>query len=1039
MSSRFFFLLLCTLLSYSVVAQMTVETNKANCRFEVGEQINFIVTSNYTGNATYTLQYDRFQEIQSNTIYLQAGIPTTVSYTANEPTVIVCNVNQGGWNVGTGAATVGAFEIGPIESEPADFDAFWESQKALLASVPIDPNLTLHSTSAYTKTYRINLAQIDNRRVYGFITVPNGSGNYPAVVTLPPYGSYANMAVPDPTFAEQSNTISMSISIHNAETNQVDNNAYTPNEYLYKEQNYYRYAVLAGIRAIDYLTSRPDVDSSKIGIFGNSQGGGLAMLIGGVDERVKVLMLTISALCLHEGYKYGRGAGFPYYLQAATGLEYPQEQTLNAVKYYDAVYAARRFKGSVLMGISYLDDTTPAASEFAAWNQFTGANKVLIHSTRLYHTSSSQMWPDRFKLLRRVWPIATADPVLPFGDNYSKGHWVEAGNDLFGQTNSAIVLNGEVSFNDDVNNSWPVQWEKVSGPGSITFSNATSRNTSATFSSNGTYVLRFRSHDNNTYAANNTYMTMEDFVTVTIGGDGPVQQNQTISFSSISNKLTTDNPFNIFATASSGLPVSFSILSGPATIAGNTISLTGQEGIVIIRASQSGNNDYYPASSQTQSFEVTAPDNGGNNGGNNDCTDSDNDGTCDEDDCFIWNPNLPAEPGTPCNDYDPHNFNDVIQADGCTCQGSNSDNGGNNGGNNDCTDSDNDGTCDIDDCFIWNPNLPTEPGTPCDDYDPHNFNDVIQADGCTCQGSNSDNGGNNGGNNDCTDSDNDGTCDVDDCFIWNPNLPAEPGTPCDDYDPHNFNDVIQADGCTCQGSNSDNGEDNGGNNGGNNDCTDSDNDGTCDVDDCFIWNPNLPAEPGTPCNDWDPHNFNDVIQADGCTCQGSSSNNGGNNGGNNNCTGTDSDNDGTCDIDDCFIWNPNLPADPGTPCNDWDPHNFNDVIQADGCTCKGSGSNIGNNISNENELHSNLFDFKIRPNPVDDFLISEFQNKSPEKPINQVNLFNAIGEKINLDQMEYQLNEDRFVLFTDNLKPGYYLISISYENEVVSKPFIKIQ
>ncbi len=754
---------------------MTVATNKTNCRFEIGEQINFIITSNHTGNATYTLQYDRFHEIESNTIYLQAGIPTTVSYTANEATVIVCNVNQGGWNTGSGAASVGAFQIAPIEAAPADFDSFWESQKAQLAAVPIDPNLTLHSTSNYTKTYRINLAQIDNRRVYGYITIPNGSGNYPAIVTLPPYGSYANMAVPDPTFAEQSNAISMAISIHNVETNQVDNNAYTPNEYLYEDQNYYRYAVLAGIRAIDYLVSRPDVDASKIGIFGNSQGGGLAMLIGGVDDRVKVLMLTISALCLHEGYKYGRGAGFPYYLQAATGLDYPQEQTLAAVKYYDAVYGAKRFKGSVLMGISYLDDTTPASTEFAAWNQFTGANKVLIHSTRLYHTSSSQMWPDRFKLLRRVWPAATANPIIPFGDNYSKGHWVEAGNDLYGQSNTSFNLNGLVSFNDDTNTSWPVKWEKVSGPGTINFSNATSRNTSATFSSNGTYVLRFRADDNNTYADNNTYMTMEDFVTVTIGGDGPVQQNQTITFTSIPDKLTIDNPFNIYATASSGLPVSFSIISGPATIAGNTITLTGQEGIIVVRANQPGNNDYYAASSQTQSFQVTVP---GNSGGGNDGDD----------------------------------------------------------------------------------------------------------------------------NNNCTDSDNDGTCDDEDCFIWNPNLPAQPGTPCDDYN----------------------------------------------------------------------------------------------------------------------------------------PHNFNDVIQADGCTCKGSGSNIGGKITSKIESED-AFDFKVRPNPVSEYVISEFINKSIDKPISQVILFNTIGEKLNLEQMDYQLNDDKFVLFTDNLKPGYYLISISYENQVVTKPFIKIQ
>ncbi len=55
-----------------------------------------------------------------------------------------------------------------------------------------------------------------------------------------------------------------------------------------------------------------------------------------------------------------------------------------------------------------------------------------------------------------------------------------------------------------------------------------------------------------------------------------------------------------------------------------------------------------------------------NNGG---CTDSDNDGFCDEDDCQPNNPALPTTPGTTCNDFNMMTDNDIIQADGCTCAG----------------------------------------------------------------------------------------------------------------------------------------------------------------------------------------------------------------------------------------------------------------------------------------------------------------------------------------------------------------------------------
>lgn len=43
-----------------------------------------------------------------------------------------------------------------------------------------------------------------------------------------------------------------------------------------------------GIRAIDYMLTRPEIDSEKIAVTGNSGGGMISLLIAAVDERVKV-------------------------------------------------------------------------------------------------------------------------------------------------------------------------------------------------------------------------------------------------------------------------------------------------------------------------------------------------------------------------------------------------------------------------------------------------------------------------------------------------------------------------------------------------------------------------------------------------------------------------------------------------------------------------------------------------------------------------------------------------------------------------------
>lgn len=82
---------------------------------------------------------------------------------------------------------------------------------------------------------------------------------------------------------------------------------------------------------------------------------------------------------------------------------------------------------------------------------------------------------------------------------------------------------------------------------------------------------------------------------------------QSINFSALPNRLTTDAPFYLNASASSGLPVSFSITSGPATVDGNTVTLTGDPGIVTVKASQEGNAEYAPAEDKEASFNAIDP------------------------------------------------------------------------------------------------------------------------------------------------------------------------------------------------------------------------------------------------------------------------------------------------------------------------------------------------------------------------------------------------------------------------------------------------
>lgn len=87
---------------------------------------------------------------------------------------------------------------------------------------------------------------------------------------------------------------------------------------------------------------------------------------------------------------------------------------------------------------------------------------------------------------------------------------------------------------------------------------------------------------------------------------GGEAQEQSISFEAVADRPSTAAPFSLLANSSSGLPVSFSVVSGPASLHGTTLTLTGT-GVVTIRAVQNGNRDFEAAPPVERSFRATEP------------------------------------------------------------------------------------------------------------------------------------------------------------------------------------------------------------------------------------------------------------------------------------------------------------------------------------------------------------------------------------------------------------------------------------------------
>ena len=498
------------LLPIVIFSQLKLTTNRTDATYVAGESMNFVVTGGF-GTANYVIHYDHGITPALARGTVQLGGTVNIPFQLNEPGTVICTVSgASGFDV-TGAA-FSPFEIQPYEDDPADFDSFWQRQKNRLAAVPISPQRTEIFTTGDNRTrdYKISLGNIEGRRVYGYLSIPVGGSNLPAVITHAAFGVGPNLCVPRPEIAADLNAISMSIWMHNTEPDRQSFDAYKPMQWDDPNSIYYRFGVLGIIRAIDYIYSLPEFRGSGIGLNGISEGGGMSMLVAGIDNRVTAVSASIFAHAEHTGYKYGKASGFPHYLQQAPlviqGVD--TDRVLNATKYYDVVRAAKRFDGAVLAAIGYEDMTSIPMAQFGAYNQLRGPS-VLIHKVEGAHTNPNEFYLGKFDFYRTHLNLTG-----------QKGYSAKAGNDQ--TVGNSAVLSATIEKNGVTDSSLPVRWEMVSGPTQATISAANSKTTNVVFSANGDYVFRVTATDKSELNTTKTFYTISDFVKITVTGNTSV-------------------------------------------------------------------------------------------------------------------------------------------------------------------------------------------------------------------------------------------------------------------------------------------------------------------------------------------------------------------------------------------------------------------------------------------------------------------------------------------------------------------------------------
>lgn len=292
-------------------------------------------------------------------------------------------------------------QILPYTQMPSDFKEFWNKNKQELNSFPLTYTKELakeyctDNIDCYLVKLQINK---QGQSVYGYLFYPkNAKKKNCPVVLCPPGAGIKTIKEPlrHKYYAEQG-CIRLEMEIHGLNPTMTTeefkeistafgNESNYLNINLDNKDNYYMKRVyMACVRAIDLLTSLPEWDGKNVIVQGGSQGGALAIVTAGLDERVNLCVANHPALSDMAGFKAERADGYPHFSRTP-GMDTPEK--IKTMSYYDVVNFARLVKAHTYITWGFNDDVCPPTTSYAAYNVLTCLKEALITPINEHWTS----------------------------------------------------------------------------------------------------------------------------------------------------------------------------------------------------------------------------------------------------------------------------------------------------------------------------------------------------------------------------------------------------------------------------------------------------------------------------------------------------------------------------------------------------------------------------------------------------------------------------------------------------------------------------
>jgi cephalosporin-C deacetylase len=248
------------------------------------------------------------------------------------------------------------------------------------------------------------MSSFEGRRIRAWYTVPSGhppARGWPAIMEVPGYGGILTLPLHLVQYGYATLSLYPRSQGESLQEWQIEHGTRLIYHVTDRERYYYRGAYMDCVRGMDFLHSRAEIDTSRIGVWGSSQGGGLTLATAALDHRVSAAVAGVPWLC-----------NFPVAAQITTSpyvelhdylQQHPEDRdrALATLAYFDQMTLAETIACPTLIASAITDDVHPLRTVMPVFEKIPALKSIVVypdleHEYRTDFTVHGKAWMDRY-------------------------------------------------------------------------------------------------------------------------------------------------------------------------------------------------------------------------------------------------------------------------------------------------------------------------------------------------------------------------------------------------------------------------------------------------------------------------------------------------------------------------------------------------------------------------------------------------------------------------------------------------------------------